>query len=95
MAPDPDTSPAAAPYRRLEIRLAWILGGVLVALHLVLSPQSTDLLLGWVPVELAVRVGWMLLAWLYLEWFTRRVWGAVGTRPAAPSASTQAGEEST
>ena len=29
---------------------------------------------GWLPTELAYRIAWMVLAWLYLLYFTARVW---------------------
>ena len=61
--------------RRFDSHLAWILAAVLLVLHLDFwRPQSADLYWGWLPQEMAYRLGWMALAWLYLEWFTRRVW---------------------
>jgi len=32
------------------------------------------MVLDWLPQELAWRLGWMLLAGLYLVWFCRAVW---------------------
>lgn len=37
-------------------------------------PRSAEIVLGWIPVELAWRLAWMLAAWLYLMAFTRFVW---------------------
>lgn len=55
--------------------LAWLLALALVALHLdPWRPQRATLHLGWVPEELLWRLGWMLLAFLYLVWFCAVVW---------------------
>lgn len=55
--------------------LAWLGGLALVALHVDFwRPRRPVLWLGWLPEELAYRLGWMLLAWLYLLFLTRRVW---------------------
>lgn len=63
--------------RKLTVRLAWILAVILQLLHLDFwRPQSPEIYFGWLPQELAYRLGWMILAWLYLEWFTRRVWSS-------------------
>ncbi|MDA8020453.1 MAG: hypothetical protein MPN21_23695 [Thermoanaerobaculia bacterium] len=63
--------------RRSLVHLAWILAAILVLLHLDFwRPQRPTVYFGWLPEELAYRLGWMLLAWAYLEWFTRRVWSS-------------------
>jgi hypothetical protein len=46
---------------------AWIGFLVLLALHLDFwRPQRVRLWAGWLPEELAWRLGWMALAWAYL-----------------------------
>lgn len=61
--------------RRRTVQLAWSLALILVLLHLDFwRPQRAVLYFGWLPEEMAYRLAWMGLAWLYLEWFTRRVW---------------------
>ena len=48
---------------------------VLVVLHLDFwRPQSGQLLLGWLPVELAYRIAYVILAWIYMLWICSRVW---------------------
>lgn len=57
---------------------AWVAGSALAVLHLLpsaapsLAPRGR-LVLG-VPEELAWRLGWMALAFLYLLWFCAAVW---------------------
>lgn len=61
--------------RRLDRALAWAGLLVLLVLHVDFwRPQRPVLWLGWLPEELAYRLGWMLLAWLYLLFFTRWIW---------------------
>lgn len=61
--------------RRHLVHLARILAAILVLLHLDFwRPQRPVIYFGWLPEELAYRLGWMLLAWAYLEWFVRKVW---------------------
>ncbi len=56
----------------------WLLAGLglvaLVAAHLYRT-TSTELVLGWMPVELAYRLVWMIMAWVFLLFFTARIWG--------------------
>lgn len=60
---------------RINNLLAWVGGLALVALHLDFwRERGTGLLMGWLPEELAYRLGWMALAGLYLVWFCRAVW---------------------
>ena len=55
--------------------LAWLGFVTLVLLHLdSWRPQRPRLYLGWVPEELAWRLAWMGLAWLYLLFVLRFVW---------------------
>lgn len=55
--------------------LAWAGGLALVVLHLDFwRPQRAVLHLGWVPEELLWRVGWMVLAGLYVLWLCAAVW---------------------
>ena len=56
-------------------RIAWAGGLLLVALHLDFwRPQRAELWLGWLPEDMAYRLSWMLAAFLYLLFFTTRVW---------------------
>jgi len=62
--------------RRTTAILGW--GGflALLALHLDFwRPQRSVLLAGWLPEELAYRLGWIALAWLYLLFVCARLWG--------------------
>lgn len=60
--------------------IAWAGFLLLIFLHLDFwRPQSPELYFGWLPQELAYRLAWMVLAWLYLMYFTRFVWGREGT----------------
>lgn len=55
--------------------LAW--GGALLLLVLHLDFWREDrarIFFGWLPEELAYRLAWMLLGWIYLLWFCARVW---------------------
>lgn len=55
--------------------VAWIGGlGLVVLHHDFWRERGTELVLGWLPQELAYRLGWMALAALYLVWFCRFVW---------------------
>ena len=55
--------------------VAWIGFILLILLHLDFwREQSTTLYFGWIPEEMAYRLVWMFLAWLYLMYFTRFVW---------------------
>jgi hypothetical protein len=58
-----------------SVRIAWAWGIVLLVLHVDFwRPQRAALHFGWLPEELLYRLGWMLLAWLYLLFFCGRVW---------------------
>ena len=56
----------------------WIASSSLVALVLLhldfWRPQRARLVLGWVPEELAYRLVFIVLAWLYLLFVTARLW---------------------
>ena len=56
--------------------LAWSTGAALVALHLAPWRPPAELWFDWLPAELVWRLGWTLLAWLWLLWFCGRVWRA-------------------
>ena len=61
--------------RRAHARLAVVLGVVLVALHLDFwRPQRPRSWFGWLPEELAWRLAWMGLAFLYLLYFCAHLW---------------------
>jgi len=59
-------------------RRRWLLAGLgliaLVAAHLYRT-TSTELVLGWIPMELAYRLVWMVMAWVFLLFFTAQIWG--------------------
>lgn len=59
--------------RHLNSGIAWVFGLLLVGLHLAPLGQGDDWMCG-LPAELGFRLGWMLLAWIYLLWFCRHVW---------------------
>ena len=48
---------------------------VLAVLHLDFwRPQSPRLLFGWLPEELAYRIVYIVVAWIYMLWICDRVW---------------------
>ena len=48
---------------------------VLVLLHFDFwRPQSARLLFGWLPEELAYRIVYIVLAWIYVVWICGWVW---------------------
>lgn len=67
---------ARGPGRRVLAGLGLLL---LVATHLYRT-TSTELVLGWMPLELAYRLVWMVMAWLYLLFFTAWVWDERSTK---------------
>ena len=55
--------------------IAWVSLVTLLVLHLdSWRPQRPVLYFSWLPEDVAYRLGWMLLAWLFLLFFTRYVW---------------------
>ncbi len=59
--------------------IAWAGFFLLFGSHVAYFPaQSTELMFGWMPVDLVYRLVWMVLAWLYLMHFTAKVWGPDG-----------------
>jgi hypothetical protein len=57
--------------------IAWLGAGLLLGLHHdFFRPQEARLVLGWMPEDLAYRLVWMVLATIYLFWFTRAIWEA-------------------
>jgi len=62
---------------RRDKLLAWAGALLLLALHLDFwRPQRARLYWDWIPEELAWRLVWMGLAWIYLLWFCARVWAS-------------------
>ena len=63
---------------RITTPAAWVGGLALVAVHVGGVEPGPDAppLAGWVPAELAWRLLWILLAWLYLLWFCAFAWRA-------------------
>lgn len=76
-----ETSPLAA--RPAERILAVVLLVALCALHFdwwrTKGPGAS---IGWLPQEFAWRLAWIVLAFLYLWWFTARFWPAPRARGA-------------
>jgi hypothetical protein len=63
--------------RRTHIALAWLGFVALLALHLDFwREREARIVLGWMPHELAYRLAWMALAWLYLAYVCKFVWRA-------------------
>lgn len=61
--------------KRLEVAIAWVGLVALLVLHLDFwRGPRTDLWFGFVPEEIGYRVVWMLAAWVYLMFFTARIW---------------------
>jgi len=62
--------------KRIDVVVAWAGFVLLLALHLDFwRPQVARVHFGWLPEELAYRLVWMLLAWVYLLFFCARIWG--------------------
>ena len=67
-----ETSSSARWSRRLAV--AGLVG--LLILHLDFwREQRPELVFGWLPEDVAYRLAWMGLAFVYLWFFTRNVWG--------------------
>jgi hypothetical protein len=63
--------------RRRRHVIAWAGALFLLALHLdAWRPQRVELWFGWLPEEMAWRLAWMAIAWVYLLWFCSAVWAA-------------------
>jgi len=61
--------------RRATVSCAWFGFGVLLLLHLDFwRAQRVVIYFGWMPEELLYRLGWILLAWLYLLFVCGWVW---------------------
>ncbi len=59
--------------------IAWVGLLVLLVLHVDFWRSARpDLYFGWLPEELAYRMVWMVFAWLYLMFFTSRIWRTEG-----------------
>jgi hypothetical protein len=62
--------------RRAELTLFWVAVVVLLVAHMFGFGQGgRPLLFGWMPIDLAYRVLWMLLAGCLVFWMTGRLWG--------------------
>ena len=71
----PQTHPEAPPKKTAIMAMAWVGALVLLALHLHFwIDPGPELLLNWLPIDLAYRIGWLMLAWIYLMFFCRYVW---------------------
>jgi hypothetical protein len=65
--------------RRTEVTLFWAAVAVLLVAHMFGFGQGgRPLLFGWVPIDLAYRVLWMLLAAGLVFWMTARLWSNEG-----------------
>jgi len=65
---------AGSPSRAVRA-LAWIGFLALLILHLDFwRPRGSGIWFGWMPEELAWRLGWIVLAVGYLLFFTTAVW---------------------
>ena len=61
--------------RPVALRIAAAGFLVLVLLHFDFwRPQSPRLLLGWLPEELAYRIAFIVLAWIYILWICQWIW---------------------
>ena len=59
--------------------IAWAGLALLLIFHLDFwRPQKAELVFGWMPHDMAYRLLWMVVAWLYLMFFTARVWDEEG-----------------
>ena len=61
--------------RPLSLRVAAVAFTLLLLLHMDFwRPQRPHLWFGWLPEELAFRIGTIVLAWLLMLWICSRVW---------------------
>jgi hypothetical protein len=61
--------------RRVELTLFWATVAVLLVAHMFGFGQAgRPLLFGWLPIDLAYRLLWMLLAAGLVFWLTGRLW---------------------
>jgi hypothetical protein len=66
--------------RRAELTTFWAAVVVLLVAHMFGFGQGgRPLLFGWMPIDLAYRVLWMLLAAGLVFWMTARLWGDEGS----------------
>ena len=62
---------------RQHLVLASASAAILLVAHLDFwRPQRALLLLGWIPEELAWRLGWMLLAGIWIHYACATIWRA-------------------
>lgn len=61
--------------RRADVATGWLGFALLAFLHVDFWRSSPPTLhFGWVPEELLYRLGWIVLAWLYLCFVCARLW---------------------
>jgi len=73
------TGPDPTPNKTIIQVIAWLGALVLLALHLHFwIDPGPDLWWNWLPIDLAYRIAWLVLAWLYLLFFCRFVWDKEG-----------------
>lgn len=63
--------------------IAWGVPLVLIVAHQTLAPRGASVWAG-LPLELWIRLGWIVAAWVYLLWFTRVVWPPEGEAEGEP-----------
>ena len=82
------TPPATLPdgrALRMHRWIAWIGFVILIVLHLDFwRPQRMVLYFGWLPEEIAYRLLWIALAFLYLVYFCTFVWQTKDSRFHGP-----------
>jgi hypothetical protein len=61
--------------RRLELLLFGVVVAVLLATHMLrFGQEGRALVLGWMPIDFAFRLGWMAAATSVVFWMTGRLW---------------------
>jgi hypothetical protein len=77
LTPEPEQPPEPTYIRgpAFRVRAVWIGVAVLLILHVAARRcPGTDLRFGWLPDELAFRIGWMLVSACLVVLITRVVW---------------------
>jgi hypothetical protein len=61
--------------RERELLLFWLVVALLLATHMLQFGQAgRPLLLGWMPIDFAFRLGWLTVAAGVVFWMTGRLW---------------------